>query len=402
MPPKKRKQPAPKSDPGELGTLMKEVAKDQGQEIMVSAANLPPATHLPLKNFILDFATLGGIMESCGHMIYGNANSGKTTLWLQVVTSILDKYPTGYVVWVDVEKKFDPEWAKRHGVDIDRVRVVRPPTGEAAVDIIDAAMRTLEVKGVVLDSIPSLLPFQILEKSAEDMTVGARARLVGLLCSKVQQAWIDELRRGHKVTFLCINQFREKIGQMFGDPRTLPGGRFQEYMVDTKLEIKCEEIFPTTKKMMAEYGIVDEGFKPHVMNKHAFKFTKTKGGFSLKQGEFLMVMDDSVRSDGMVCGEIDDFETVVNFARSRDIITGGAPYYLKGYDNKFASKAEVIAFLRGNPEIDLDIRRAIIVRQRMASKVPAYPPDNYLLGKTTVESRQRALALLKDEQPETP
>ena len=115
---------------GEIDELETDITKDMGEGIMVSANALPPATHIPLNNFILDLATLGGFAEGCGHMVYGNEGCGKTTLWIQVVASLLRKYPKGYVVWVDVEKKFDTLWAEKHGVYISRVKLVRPSTGE--------------------------------------------------------------------------------------------------------------------------------------------------------------------------------------------------------------------------------------------------------------------------------
>jgi len=371
----KRKK-APVADP-EMDKFAKDVSKNCGEKAMVKGT-----------------ATLGGYAEGCGHMIYGNRNCSKTTLSLLLVAAAQRKHPEGEAVWVDVEKKFDPKWAARLGVDLDRIQVVRPSTGEQAVDIIEAAMRVKKVVIVALDSIPSLLPFNILDKSAEDMTVGERARLVGLMCSKVQQAWIDEQGRDHYPTLLVINQFREAIGKMFGDTRVLPGGRFQEYMVDSMLELKCQEIMDKDP---------DSDLQAHLHNKHPFKFTKTKGGFSLKSGETIMVMDDSVREDGLKTGEFDDYLTVCTYAKKLGYITGGGASWRVATINppgsetqSFTKRDTIIAFLKDNPQEFIRLKRLIILTQRIKSQLPPFPVDGYLLGAVD-ESEQAELLQIVEE-----
>lgn len=376
--PKKRTAPPSTKKakaPSELGNLIDVVEKRMGQGAMVKGSSVPAFTHIPMGCFLLNLATLGGFQEGCGHMVYGNANCGKTTLLLQAVASAQRKHPEGMAVWVDVEKKFDKQWAEKHGVDLDRIYIVKPGSGEQAVDVIEGAARSLETCIIVLDSIPSLAPIKIIERSAEDMTVGERARLVGLLCSKLQQAWIDEGMRGHRFTFFAINQFREKIGVMFGDTRTLPGGRFQDYLMDSKLELKCKEVM----------GKDSNEFQNHEANDHSFKFTKSKGGFSIKEGQFRMVMDDSSREDNLATGSYDDFKTVATYAKKRGIISGGgASWRIRGLPKEdgtaFGKLDEILDFLKTHPEEDRLLRCALIVAQRRESRLQDLPPDGYLLG----------------------
>lgn len=356
---------------------------------MILGSEVPVFTHIPFNCFILDFASLGGYPENCGHMVYGMENCGKTTLCLKTAAAAQQKYPDGWVVWVDVEKKFDPLWAKRHGINLDRIRIVRPGTGEKAVDIIEGACRAREVVLVVLDSIPGLLPFNILEKSAEDKTMAERARLVGLLCSKLQQAWIDEHQRDHKFTFLCINQYREKIGAFSphgGTPTTLPGGRFQHYMVDTKLELRCQQI-------LEDRG----GFQTHIQNDHAFKFSKSKCGFSIKQGEFVMVMDDNGREDNLDTGDYDDFKTLVTYAKKMGVISGGGtrwklldPHSPTNVAHPiFPNLEAIMRELQSNPRRNISTRQLCIMIKRVQTKLPALPPDRFLLKPVTLDEAER-------------
>lgn len=367
---------------GEIGELVKDMDEKMGG-VMLLGSQVPTFTHIPTGTFLLDYAMVGGYAEGCGHMIYGNPSCGKTTLCKLVAAAVQRKYPRDMVAWIDTEKKFDPVWAERLGVDLDRIMVIKPRTGEQAVDIIEAMARTMEVRAVFLDSIPSLAPIKIIEKSAEDTTVAARARLVGLLCSKLQQAWIDEGQRGHKFTFFAINQFRVNVGQRFGDTRKLPGGRFQEYMVDTKLDLKSKESMNSL-----------EGQERHTINTHNFKFTKTKGAFSIKSGEFTMVMDTTCRPDEMVTGQCDDYKTVATFAKRRGLITGGGSHWkiqgaLKenGKPVQFAKLDAIVEYFKVNPEHYKRIMRVLIMAQRADSKVPVLPKDNYLYGAVTRAER---------------
>lgn len=365
----------------EIDVLMKDIAARMGDGIVQKGSCVQRFTYIPIGCFLIDLAMAGGFAEGCGHMIYGEEGCGKSTWWILVAAALQRKYPKGIIIWVDVEKKFDPEWASKLGVDLDRIMVVKPRTGEHAVDIIEASARSIEVVGIFLDSIPALAPMKIIQNSADDPTVAVRARLVGLLCSKIQQAWIDEGLRGHKFSFFCVNQFREKIGVMHGDPRTLPGGRYQHYLVDSKLYLRKKEIL-----------VNEEGQERHTLNEHVFKFTKTKGIFSIKQGECVMVMDDTNRKDGMETGSFDDYVTVATYAKRRNIITGGgASWFIYGVNagegvrRKFGCLDDVTNFLKETPAQFLRLKQMLIIIQRRESALPDLPPDRFMLDWVTEE-----------------
>jgi len=355
----------------EVDALLKEITKTMGEGVIQLASEAPLATHVPFGSFMLDFALVGGIFEMSGFMVYGYESCGKTTLALLSAAAFQRKYPEGIVAFVDVEKKLDKLWAEKLGVDLSRLLLIRPRSGEAAVDIIESACRSREIVLVILDSIPSLAPMAILEKSAEDKTMMERARLVGLLCSKLQQAWIDEGMRGHKFTFICINQFRDTTGRF---SRVLPGGRFQNYMVEFKLDLKSQEVMGT-----------DDGIPFHSHNEHAFTFTKTKGAFSIKSGETVMVMNDRRRTDGLVTGDFDDFVAVCTYAKKFGLITGaGASFYINGLNQgsvkkRFKGLEPLVEFLRGNSDEFMRLKQLLIMIQRRESKLYDIPPDNYLL-----------------------
>jgi len=371
--------------PTEIGNLMAEITESMGEGVIQRGSDVPLFTYIDTTSFMLNLATAGGWAEGCGHMVYGYEGCGKTTLVLIALAATQRKYPDGMVGFVDTEKKFDPMWAAKLGVDLDRIVVVKPRTGEHAVDIIEGMVKSIEIKAVALDSIPSLCPLRIIEKSAEDPTVAERARLVGLLCSKLQVAWIEEMQRGHRFTFFCINQFRERVGQMYGDPRVLPGGRFQNYMVDSKLDLKKTEVM-----------VASDGFELHAFNEHPFKFTKTKGAFSLKQGETRMIMDDSGREDGLTTGQFDEYATVATYAKKRGIIRGGGQaWYLQGVGGtsgvrrRFGNLAAIEQYLKDERDEYLRIQRMLIMLQRRDSRLHDFPPDGYLLDWLDGDEQER-------------
>ena len=359
--------------PTEIGALLASIEKEQGEGVVTTGALVPRFTYIPIGCFLVDLAMAGGFAEACGHMIYGYEGCGKTTWWILIAAAVQRKYPEGIVAYVDVEKKFDPEWAEKLGVDLERILIIKPRSGELAVDIMEASARSIEVVCIILDSIPALAPMRIIERSAEDPTMAERARLVGLLCSKLQQAWIDEGMRGHKFTFFCINQYREKIGSKY-PTNMLPGGRYQNYLVDSKLNLKKTEIMEER-----------QGQSRHTHNEHTFKFEKTKGAFSIKSGETVMVMDDTGRKDGLETGEFDDYATVATYAKRRGLITGGGSRWSirgvtlgEGLIRTFSKLEEIVSFLKDNREEFTRLKQLLIMIQRRESRLPDLPPDGYL------------------------
>ncbi len=367
----KTKTKEPAGEVNEWETLAAQITKERGEGVVYDAADIPPACHIPTGAFTLDFALLGGIAEGFGCMFTGLHSSGKTTMTLKAVAGYQRKFPDGIVVWVDSECLLDRDWAKAMGCDLRRLKIIQPTTGEEAVDLIAAAMGAKEVGMVVLDSIPGCVPKTVDDRSAEDKTRGVLAALMGLLCSKVLLSWSAERKRGHRVTFIPINQFRDSL-DMYSPGAKSPGGKQINHLPTTKVEIK-------NKKEMGEdrYGneVVD-------YNDHSFQLTKTKHGASILQGMFQMVINPDKDPD-MAQGTFDDYKTVITFAKRFGMLAGGGGKYrvpiITG-DVTFATYDAIYLYLRQNRfEFDI-LKGSIIAMQRLIKGLPALPPDNYLVS----------------------
>jgi recombination protein RecA len=360
---------APTSD--ELQKMEAEIVSVHGQGVVVRGDKMPRANHSPCGAFALDLGLCGGFAEGYAGMIYGFESSGKTLVALLAIAGFQKKHPNKLAVFVDAEKLYDPEWAKRLGVDTRRLRVITPDTGEQAVDTL-AAMMAVDVVGfAVVDSVPTCVPKAVMDRSAEDKTMGALAALMGVMCSKIITSWGRERRRGHYVTVLLLNQWRMKVGFVLGDPRTLPGGRQINHLPTTKIAMKGKE----------EEGKDEEGDKVRTGTELFFKFEKTKHGKSINEGAFTVVLADGHES-GLPPGTVDDSATVAVYCFKFGLATGsGGRYRLADFtEDTFRKKEDIAKWLRDNPYEQKLVRATIIAAMRMRHSLEPLPPDNSLEG----------------------
>jgi recombination protein RecA len=138
--------------------------------------------------------------------------------------------PCNKVVWIDLEGTFDPSWAALFGIDVDELIVVKPSYGEEAVDMVDALIQADDVALLVLDSLAVVVASKEIEQSAEKFDVGTAAILVKRMCNKLVIALSKEAKRDHTPAVILINQTRFKVGVMFGDPETMPGGQTMKFL----------------------------------------------------------------------------------------------------------------------------------------------------------------------------
>ena len=344
------------------------VEKRGGPYVMRKATAVPGYNQTETGIFTLDLALLGGIPEGLTSMLFGYESSGKTTLAARIVARLQRKYPDKQVVYVDTEQTYDNTWSARHGVDNDRLWLVQPTSGEEAVDIIDAILRTPDTTAMVLDSLPALVPMKESEGSAEDALVAVRARLIGRLCSKILDATNAARKIGSSPTSLLINQWRTKIGVVKGDPRVLPGGYQPKYLATTMIEVKNKE----------ETGPNFRGVPIVLRNHHAFVLKKSKVGNSMREGEFQMIRDPD---HPLGAGAIDEVDTVCGFAKKFGLITGGgSSWHIADVNKKFGKQLEIEQFFEAEPEEYVMLKRRIIMAQRRDMGLSFLPPDSYLYG----------------------
>lgn len=371
----KEAQPKESGLPKDVLESIERIKGVHNAQLVAKASDSVECNRIPTGCFMLDFALLGGLPQGYVSMIYGLESCGKTTACLRGVAEFQKKHPDKVVGWMDAEGLFDSEWAERLGVNVDKMVVATPDYGEQGVDIIDEWMSVKSIGLIVVDSLPSLVPMKMLEKSAEDDLMAAHPRLMGKMCSKITSNNQKERREGHWVTIWNINQFRSKVGFVLGNPMTLPGGRQINHIPSTKLWLKLKK---------EHMGKDEHGVEVHEYSEQAFKFEKTKHGSSIKEGEYQLYLSPS-NEKGLPEGSYDNVAAVMPFAKKYGFVTGGGSAWRlltgKSPDTKYGNLTAVENFLYKDQE-ELDtLMRSVIAHQRKSKGHPALPPDGYLVSK---------------------
>jgi len=263
---------------------------------------------------------VGGIPRGRIVEIFGPESSGKTTLALHVVAEAQKQ--GGYAAFIDVEHSMDPEYAKKLGVDTEELLVSQPDTGEQALEITETLVRSGALDVIVIDSVAALVPRAELEGEMGDSHVGLQARLMSQALRKLT----GTVNRSNTAV-LFINQIREKIGVMFGNPETTPGGRALKFYTSIRLEIRR---ITTIKDGTDSIG-----------NRVRVKVVKNKVAPPFKMTEFDIMYGSGISYEG----------DILDLAVTGDIVQKTGAWY-SYQDMKIGQGREnAKAFLKGNPEI---------------------------------------------------
>ncbi|MBU1093987.1 MAG: recombinase RecA [Firmicutes bacterium] len=220
-----------------LEAAMKQIEKQYGKGSVMRLGD-EPDRHIaanPSGSLGLDIALgIGGYPKGRIIEIYGPESSGKTTLALHAIAEV--QKAGGYVAFIDAEHALDPQYAKALGVDVDNLILSQPDTGEQALEIAEALIRSGSVDTIVIDSVAALVPEAEINGEMGDSHVGLQARLMSQAMRKLSGV-ISKTNS----TAIFINQIREKVGVMFGSPETTPGGRALKFYSSVRLEIRRSE-----------------------------------------------------------------------------------------------------------------------------------------------------------------
>jgi len=338
----------PIEKPKTLAEVLGDINKKYGARTVLRASDSVVSDLVPRIStgvFLLDYATGGGIPLGRFTMLKGDEGTGKTSLALRSVLSaqrtcrfcyaaarpVMDRGGLSYewehlpdcetnkkgwygpdgpalrTVYVDVEGTFENKWAKIMGVDLKKMHLSQPEYAEQAVDIIQTMMYEGVIDLVVLDSVASMAPSEELEKSAEDDVVGTSSKLM----NRAFRNWGAAMNRvgrmrGKKPTVIFINQLRHKIGVMFGNPETVPGGKHQLFA--PSVVIRLGRMTPTMGK--------GTNPKPLVWNTR-FKVEKNKVGVAHIKGEYGVAVTGH---DHYLQGDVADYEVVLKYAKDTGVM----------------------------------------------------------------------------------
>ena len=314
-----------------METAIAQIEKNYGRgAIMRLGDDIPVSCEaLSTGSLSLDMALgIGGVPKGRIVEIYGPEASGKTTLALHIVASA--QQSGGEAAYIDVEHALEPAYAAKLGVDIDSLLISQPDTGEQALDITESLVRSGAVDVVVIDSVAALIPRAELEGEMGDSAVGALARLMSQAMRRLAGAIS---KNGCTVVF--INQLRQKIGIMYGNPETTPGGLALKYYASVRIDVRRIESLKNNGEV---YG-----------NRTRAKVIKNKVAPPFKEAEFDIIYGQGISRTG----EVIDLGVKLGI-----IDKAGAWFTVNG--ERVQGREGVKEYLKNNPEVTKELEQQIM------------------------------------------
>ena len=351
--------PAPATDKKKaLQTAISQIEKNFGKGTVMRLGDKPEMNvdAIPTGSLALDAALgIGGVPKGRIIEIYGPESSGKTTLALHILAEA--QKMGGEVAFVDAEHALDPVYAAALGVNTDDMLVSQPDTGEQALEITDALVRSGAVDAVVVDSVAALVPKQEIEGEMGDTFVGLQARLMSQALRKLA----GTIAKTNCVV-IFINQLRMKIGVMYGNPETTTGGNALKFYSSVRLDVRRVE-------SIKEGGNV-------IGNKTRVKVVKNKVAPPFREAYFDIMYGEGISKWG----------ELVDLAVQMEIVQKSGSWFSMGEERIGQGKDSVKAFLQENPEIAEQVEAQ--VREKLIAGATA---------RTAAKPAERPIAISADD-----
>ena len=284
---------------------------------------------IPSGCLTLDLALgIGGFPRGRIIEIYGPESSGKTTVALHAIAEA--QKMGGVAAFIDAEHALDPVYAKKLGVSLEDLYVSQPDTGEQALDITEALVRSSAVDIIVVDSVAALTPKAEIEGDMGDTHVGLQARLMSQALRK-----LTAIVNKSKTCVIFINQLREKVGVMFGNPETTPGGKALKFYASMRLDIRKMDTLKDADGVMG--------------NRTKAKVVKNKLAPPFRQAEFDIVFGEGISQEGCI----------MDMGVQYDIIAKSGSFFSYNGAKIAQGREKLRLFLRDNPEVKAEIEQKI-------------------------------------------
>lgn len=288
----------------------------------------------------LDMALgVGGYPKGRIVEIYGPESSGKTTFALHAIASVQKE--GGRAAFIDAEHSLDPVYASNLGVNINELLLSQPDTGEQALEICDALVKSQAVSIVVVDSVAALVPKAEIDGEMGDAHVGLQARLM----SKALRKLSGSINKTNTIV-IFINQLREKVGVMFGNPETTPGGKALKYYSSVRLDIRRGEQIKNGTDIIG--------------NKTNIKVVKNKVAPPFKTAQVEIMYGEGVSHEG----------ELVDLASDANIVEKSGAWYAYNNEKIGQGKENAKIFLKNNPDIAKEIEEKVRIHYGIAKKSP--------------------------------
>jgi recombination protein RecA len=315
-----------------LDAAVKQIEKDFGKGSIMklgAAGDKMNIETIPTGALSLDIALgVGGIPRGRVIEIYGPESSGKTTVALHMIAEAQKR--GGYAAFIDAEHALDPEYARHLGVDIDNLLISQPDTGEQALEICDALVRSGAIDIVVIDSVAALVPKAEIEGDMGDSHVGLQARLMSQALRK-----LTGIISKSRTATVFINQIREKVGVMFGNPETTTGGRALKFYATVRMDVRRIESLKNGNDIIG--------------NRTRVKVVKNKVAPPFKQAEFDIMYGQGISHEGCL----------VDLGVQYNIINKSGAWYSYGDERIGQGRENTKDFLKNHPDMAFEIENRI-------------------------------------------
>lgn len=314
-----------------LDRAMKQITKDYGKGAIMRLGDEPDTSIQTVSSgsLAIDVALgVGGYPRGRVVEIYGPESSGKTTVSLHAIAAA--QKAGGTAAFIDAEHALDPSYAKNLGVDIDNLLLSQPDTGEQGLEIADALISSGAVDIVVIDSVAALVPRAEIDGEMGDTHVALQARLMSQALRKLSGT-ISKT----KTTAIFINQIREKVGIMFGNPEVTPGGRALKFYSTIRMEIRRAET-------------IKDG-KDNIGNRTRVKIVKNKVAPPFREAMVDIIFGEGISQVG----------ELVDMAAEKDIIQKAGSWYSYGEERIGQGRENAKTYLTDNPEIRKDVEARV-------------------------------------------
>lgn len=317
-----------------LGHIEKQYGKGSVMKLGDSSSHMVVEA-IPTGSLGLDIALgVGGVPKGRIVEIYGPESSGKTTVALHMVAEVQKR--GGIAGFIDAEHALDPVYAKNIGVDIDNLYISQPDNGEQALEITETMVRSGAVDIVIVDSVAALVPKAEIEGDMGDSHVGLHARLMSQALRKLTAA----ISRSNCVV-IFINQLREKVGVMFGNPETTTGGRALKFYASVRLDVRRTETLKQGGEMVGNHVKV--------------KVVKNKVAPPFKQAEFDIMFGTGISREG----------EILDLASECNVVNKSGAWYSYNGERIGQGRENVKIFLKDHPEICEEIEKQVRIQYHL-------------------------------------
>lgn len=330
-----------------LGVAISKIEKDYGKGAIMKmgSASKLKVESIPTGALSLDLALgVGGLPRGRVVEIYGPEGGGKTTVSLHAVAEA--QKMGGIAAFIDAEHALDPVYAKRIGVDINNLLISQPDYGEQALEICETLVRSGAVDIIVVDSVAALVPKAEIEGEMEDVHVGVQARLMSKALRK-----LTAIIGKSKTVVIFINQLRMKIGVMFGNPETTPGGRALKFYSSVRLDVRAGE------KLNDGENIIGSRVK--------VKVVKNKVAPPFRTASFVLIHGQGISKEA----------DLIDLAINKNIIQKSGAWYAYGENKIGQGLVNTQRYLKENPstlkEIEKQLKTVIAIAHPGAEKTAA-------------------------------